>query len=141
MRGILSVFVVAWLNLAMQPCAMALGDRDEHDCARCPPAHDAGQSDHAMHGSHMAAEEAAAVEMPCAIAATDCSLLDELNHDGRVVKLDVNNPADYALVGIAPPIDPELDLRPAENLGWHSGRSPPPSSSVPLNVYYCVYLK
>lgn len=120
---------------------MALGSIEEHDCPRCPPSHEDERSDHAMHGGHMAAEESASGEMPCSNAATDCTLLDELNYDGRTVKLELNDAPNDAPIAIGPPIAFESHLEPVESLGWHSTRSPPPPASVPLNVYYCVYLK
>ncbi|MBT8101306.1 MAG: hypothetical protein KJO82_16235 [Gammaproteobacteria bacterium] len=141
MRSGLGVFVVALLNLVLQPCAMALGNMEEHDCPRCPPSHEDEQSAHAMHGGHMAAEDSASGEMPCSIAATDCSLLDEFNYDGRTVKLELNDAPNDSPIAIGFPIDYESGRRPAEYLGWHSTRSPPPQLSVPLNVFYCVYLK
>ena len=141
MRSILGVFVVAWLNLVLQPCAMALGNMAENDCPRCPPSHEEQKSDHAMHGGRMAAEDAASGGMPCSDAATDCTLLDELNYDGRLVKLELNDAPNDSPIAIAPPFVCEPNLRPAAYHGWHPSRSPPPPSSVPLNVYYCVYLK
>ena len=141
MRSILGVFVVAWLNLVLQPCAMALGNMAENDCPRCPPSHEDQRSEHAMHGSHMAADEAATSNMPCSNAATDCSLLDELNYDGRTVKLELNDPHSDSPIAIGPPLAFESNLKPVEYIGWHSTRSPPPPASVRLNVYYCVYLK
>ena len=37
-RYALSLFVVVWLNTALQPCAMAAGDAGghDHDCPYCP---------------------------------------------------------------------------------------------------------
>ncbi|MBT8098084.1 MAG: hypothetical protein KJP16_13960 [Gammaproteobacteria bacterium] len=141
MRSILGVFVVAWLNLVMQPCAMALGDMEKRDCPGCPPAHQDERSGHAMHGGDKAAEESASGEMPCATAATDCNLLDQLNYDGRTVKLELNDAPNDSPIAIGPPLTFESALKPIEYRGWHSTRSPPPPASVPLNVFYCVYLK
>ena len=141
MRGVLSVFVVAWLNLVMQPCAMALGSMEDHDCPHCPPSHEEGRSGHAGHGSHPTGNESASGEMPCAVAATDCSLVDDFNYDGRTVKLELNDPPNDAQVAIGPSAVFGAEPRPAEDLVRHSTRSPPPPASVPLNVFYCVYLK
>lgn len=141
MRSILGVFVVAWLNLVMQPCAMALGDMQERDCPGCPPAHQDERSGHAMQGGDKAVEESASGEMPCATAATDCNLLYQLNYDGRTVKIDLNDAPNDSPIAIAPPPTFESALKPIEYRGWHSTRSPPPPASVPLNVFYCVYLK
>lgn len=141
MRSILAGFIVAWLNLALQPCAMALGNLEDHDCPRCPPAHEDEQIDHAMHGRHMGAEDSVSVEMPCSIAAADCTILDEFNYDGRTVKLGLNDAPNDSPIAIVSPIFLESNLRLAEHISWHPSRSPPRPVSVPLNVYYCVYLK
>jgi hypothetical protein len=141
MRSILGVFIVAWLNFVLQPCAMAIGNMEEHDCPRCPPSHEEMRADHAMHGRHLAAEETAPHEMPCANTATDCSLLDELNYDGRIVKLELDNAPVDTPIAVAPALISEPHLQHADCHSWHPARSPPPRSSVPLNVYYCVYLK
>lgn len=141
MRNILAVLAVAWLNIVLQPCAMALGDMQEHDCPRCPPSQAAEASDHALHGRHGTAEESASGEMHCALAATDCSLVDELNYDGRIVKLELNDAPNDAPIAIGPPTVFDRGLRPADYSSWHRTRSPPPLAGVPLNVYYCVYLK
>jgi hypothetical protein len=141
MRGILGVFVVAWLNLALQPCAMALGNMEEHDCPRCPPSHQDEHVDHRMHDGHAQAKESASSEMPCSTAATDCSLSDEFNYDGRSVKLELNDAPGDSPIAIAPPFVFESTSRPAKHHSWHPTRSPPPPSSVSLNVYYCVFLK
>lgn len=141
MRGILAIFAVAWLNLLIQPCAMALGTLEDHDCPHCPPSHAESQPDHSMHSGHMAGADTAAAEMPCATVATDCGEPDQLNFDGRSAKLQLNDPPNDTAVAVAPTTLPDAKLRPAAYPGWHGTRSPPPIESVPLNVIYCVYLK
>lgn len=140
-RGVLGMLVIAWLNIAVQPCAMALGSIEDHDCPRCPPSHADEQPEHLMHDQHMAAEDSASSAMPCATPATDCSFLDELNCDGRAVKLEIKDAPSDVSVAVLPAYVSELAIRPAKVRGWHGTRSPPILSSVPLNVYYCVYLK
>ena len=135
------MFAVICLNLVMQPCAMALGDMDDHDCPRCPPSHSDTHTDHGAHGRHLSGHDMAASEMPCATAAADCSLLDELNYDGRMVKLEPKDTPNDCPVAIEPVISFDLLRRPEVSRGWHSGRSPPLAPATPLNVIYCVYLK
>lgn len=140
-RSVLGVFVVVLLNLVVQPCAMALGDMDDHDCPRCPPSHADEHANHAMRGHDMAGHDMASSQMPCATDATNCSLAEELNYDGRVVKLELKDSPNDAPIAIHPAISNAIVQRPARTNGWHSTRSPPPTPSVPLNVSYCVYLK
>lgn len=130
---------VAWLNLVMQPCAMAFGSTN--DCPRCPPSHHDEQTIQVVFGAPMAAGGSSSGEMPCSNAATNCTLLDELNYDGRTAKLDPSDLPDNTPDAIGPPRSLKWDREPAEYLGWHSTRGPPPRSGVPLNIDYCVYLK
>lgn len=145
-RSVLCVFVLVMLNLVAQPCAMALGGMEEHDCPRCPPSHNDEHANHAVRGHDMAghdmvSHDMASRNMPCATDATNCSLAEELNFDGRVVKLELNDPPTDTPVAIHIAIASAVVQRPATTSGWYSTRSPPPIPSVPLNVFYSVYLK
>ena len=73
-RRALGLFVAVWLNLALQPCAMALESMQDNDCPNCPPA-----QAHEHDGMHAGMGH----EMPCASAAADCSFSEDLNYDGR----------------------------------------------------------
>jgi len=131
-RRALGLFVAVWLNLALQPCAMAYQVDDDHDCLKCPPMH---MQEHAgMHGDmdH---------EMPCADSLADCFIDDDLNHDGRGghIKLkDLSNDiplviADYgSLLRFQHPSD---TISPPRHALLHSGAPPP------LYVLHCIYLK
>lgn len=140
-RGVLGMLVIAWLNIAIQPCAMALGSIEDHDCPHCPPSHADEPSEHAVHGQHMAARDSASSAMPCATQATDCGLPDELNFDGRAIKLELKDAPGDVSVAVLPAYGYQPARRPARYHHWHGSRSPPIASSVPLNIYYCVYLK
>ena len=128
-RRALGLFVAVWLNLALQPCAMAYQVEDE-DCPRCPPAqtHEHG----GMHGNmdH---------KMPCAGGLSDCAIGEDLNVDARGDQLKVKDaPGDAAvtshelLVQFPPPMHATRLPRYAS---VYSGAPPP------LHVLYCVYLK
>jgi hypothetical protein len=125
-------FAVVWLNLALQPCAIALEGNEE--CPRCPP-----EMDH--RGSHHGdSDDSANSEAPCATSSFDCTLVDDYNHDrGGYAKLkDAPNNAPVAVV--------DTNLAP-----WHVSRTTSknvdrytfaaPGAAPPLNVLYCVYLK
>lgn len=85
---------LAWLNLAMLPCTMAVADAS--DCPDCPPA---AMDEHAGHGQHARTHEvghhdahAVASDTPadshCGVAEPECCELDELRADDRSQKLD-----------------------------------------------------
>lgn len=131
-RRALGLFAAVWLNLALQPCAMAYELADDPDCPNCPPTQMQSHDD--MHGSidH---------EMPCADGMADCAIVEDLNVDARGDQLKLKDaPADTPLA-IAPhelalpfqqPVDATLRPRYAS---VHAGAPPP------LHVLHCVYLK
>ncbi len=121
--------MVAWLNLALTPCAMAFDavpeteqahghgqqheQQHEHNCPRCPPA---------------------------ATTVVDCVSPDESALDARnsFVKLK-DAPAEQP-VAILPPevLFPVAVVRsPAPDRCYYQTPGNPP----PLNILYCVYLK
>lgn len=123
------------MNLALQPCAMALDATDDHECPHCPPAHTT------QHGEHAPSARLATMdEMPCATSADDCSLVDDLKYDGRNTELKLKDaPGDVPLAIV--PANPQiLATRSSAEIGWFPARSPPPGNHTPLNVLYCVYL-
>jgi hypothetical protein len=130
-RRALGLFVAVWLNLALQPCAMAYQVDDDHDCLKCPPMQ---MQEHA--GMHGDMDD----EMPCADSLDDCFVDEDLNHDGRSgqIKLkDLSSDiplviADYeSLLHFQHPSDTASAPRYAS---LHSGAPPP------LHILYCVYL-
>jgi len=131
-RRALGLFVAVWLNLALQPCAMALESMQDKDCAHCPTAQ--------MH-EHGGMHESMGDEMPCADAATDCSFSEDLNHDGRSGELKLKDAQFDAPVAIAPREFTSfnrspVNFRPRPRYASVHSAAPPP-----LNVLYCVYLK
>ncbi len=74
-----------WLNLALQPCAMAL--EADHDCPHCPPAHEHEMMAHHGHGE-------AKAESPCASMQAQCGELDDVSFDGRTGQLKVKDTAE-----------------------------------------------
>lgn len=136
-RLLLGAFVVAWLNLAVQPCLMAMesapepavasghsthaGHSVEHDCDHCPPA----LSDHAT---------------ACASsAAADCSSIPDYNNDGRNGASKLKDiPTFVAIADSAIPIEitTQTISPPSSNCGvLHY------PSEVPINIRFCVFLK
>ena len=133
-RGVLGTFVIVCLNLALQPCAMAIDGNDDGGCPHCPP------SESQEHQGHHGSPSEMAGGGSCASASGDCSLGDGLNHDSRSVQPKLKDlPAELPLAtfeSFSPvPTARHVDLR-----GVCPTRSPPSNFSPPLNVLYCVYL-
>jgi len=131
-RRALGLFVAVWLNLALQPCAMALESMQGKDCAHCPTA---------QMQKHGGMHENMGDDMPCADAATDCSFSEDLNHDGRSGQLKLKDAQFDAPVAIT---HREFDsfngspanFQPRPRYAIVHAAAPPP-----LNVLHCVYLK
>lgn len=137
---LLGVFVLAWLNLAAQPCLMAMEvapdaivdsvhavhtdhamHAPDHDCDHCPPAI----------GSHAKA---------CvSVAASDCSSAPDYYYDGRngLSKLkDV--PTFVAIAEFAVPV--EFTILTPSPLPLDCAAVDHPGEP-PLNIRFCVFLK
>ena len=117
-RRVLGTFVVAWLAIVLQPCAMAMG-ADSDPCPHCPPAE----------------------TPPCETTITpDCGLDDQLTNESR------SNPSKVKDVPDEPPVAIQPDLIQSAWIDPRARPLPPAShffnpSGPPLNVLYCVYLK
>jgi len=129
-RG-LAVFVVAWLNLVIAPCAMAAAG--EHACAHCPPEAGSAMSDH--HGHAMKE-----VQNPCATIQADCcehaaTTVDNRGADNSAARkaqsdCSVEAPA-YAELQAAPRATARIASDPPEL---------PSYAAPPRHVLNCVYL-
>jgi len=133
-RGLraLGLFVAVWLNLALQPCAMAFEADDDHDCPHCPPAQT--QEHGGMHGNMDN-------KMPCADGLSDCAIVEDLNVDGRGGQFKLKDAPVDTFLAIAPQelAQPFHQLTSAtlhrRHTSVHAGASPP------FYVLNCVYLK
>jgi len=126
---VLAVVVALWLNLAMQPCAMAFGN--DQDCPHCPP-----QQDMQMAGHHGPKTDNAGTD--CETSQSDCSEIDDFSIDGRnsLSKLHAK-PLPVAIVA---PASPMAILNP---IGFSTTAADPPrpvASSTPLHLLNCVFL-
>ncbi len=131
-RRALGLFVAVWLNLALQPCAMALESMQDSDCPNCPPA-----QAHEHDGMHASMGH----EMLCASAAADCSFSEDLNYDGRsdqpkLKDAHIDSPIAISSTEPALPYGNPVDFRPRPRYASVHAGAPPP-----LNVLHCVYLK
>jgi hypothetical protein len=127
---VFGLFVAVWLNLALQPCAMALQAPAESHCPHCPPAkvHEHGMAHAAMERS-----------TPCDDGG-ECSVDDSVSHDVRAGQVKLKHPAVELPAAISAG-DSGLAAhtltgqRLAPEPDYHFAGAPPP-----LHVLYCVYL-
>ena len=128
---VLGMFVVVWLNMALQPCAMAFGS--EQDCPQCPPVH---SREMPSQGSHNKALE----DAPCYADASQCAFSDDYNYDGRNVQIKVKDAPSDVPVAIASAV---VALSLADTVSVSPGPDDPshrPGVPPSLNILYCVYL-
>lgn len=135
-RRVLGVFAVVWLNMALQPCAMAFGGASEADCLHCPPAHAEGGPEHSQHHS----DDADPGNSPCEMGASQCTFVDDFNYDGRILKVKVKDAPGDVPLGIAPGIAEISPAAISPVVPHDCIRSYNPGDPPPLNVLYCVYL-
>lgn len=135
-RRALGLFVLAWLNIALQPCAMAMGGDDSDDCPRCPMSHTGQHNDHSTSAP-------AKVErtMPCASDVDDCNPLETINVDSRTASYKLKDMPSDLPVAMLPSATLLADADYREVRDASSIKYRPPDNSPPLNVLYCVYLK
>lgn len=134
-RRALGMFVVVWLNLALQPCAMAMGGDDDHDCPHCPPSHTQRHEGHEMSSDTMPDHD-----MPCATGAADCTAFGAVNVDARSGDLKLRDAPIDQLDVIVPFAVSIADAGPSRTAVIEPPWPHPPDSTPPLTVLYCVYL-
>ena len=135
-RRTLGLFVVVWLNMALQPCSMAFGGEDDHDCLHCPPTHSEAGSSHSGHE----ADQSNPGKAPCEPDASQCAFLDDFKYDGRTIKVKVEDTPGNLPVGIVSSIGCDAFK---DNLLQHSRigeYSYVPACRTSLTVLYGVYL-
>lgn len=124
------LFVAVWLNLALQPCAMALQAPADTGCPHCPPAE---THDHGM--AHAGMQQ----QSPCDDAG-NCSIDDSVSHDVRTGQVKLKHPAVELPAAIFTP-DSGFATQPltgqclAPERDYHLAGAAPP-----LHVLFCVYL-
>jgi len=135
------MFVVVWLNMALQPCAMAFGDAKEHGCQHCPPAKSSEASSHSAHeDSAHEAQHSDHSSSPCETSAAQCAFLDDFNYDSRTIQVKVKDSPSDVLVGIAPSIGVTSFNLYSPPLSCVGGNSYLPEYPQALNILYCVYV-
>ena len=126
---VLAVVLALWINLAVQPCAMAMGT--DGDCPHCPPS--------AMHDMSMAhGHHDMDVEADCATFGSDCGDVDDFGIDSRGAQAKLKDKAEVPAVSCALPPDPISG--PA---GFSTTAADPPETAAappPTYLLNCVFL-
>jgi hypothetical protein len=131
-RRALGLFVAVWLNLALQPCAMAYQADDDHDCPNCPPMQ---MQEHA--GVHGDIDH----DMPCVDGLADCFIDGDLNHDGRGGQIKLKDLSTDVPLVIADFGSPIRFQHPGNATSQPRYALLHPGAPPPLYVLHCVYLK
>jgi hypothetical protein len=140
--GVFGALLVLCLNLAVLPCAMALGI-DDQACPHRPAAEQSAMGGHHEHGTGHGTEhasDAADQSHPdCMSTAASCCDLGMASVDSRSVQLKIKDGFDddpWAISGIA------STLQPVASYAITVAADPPdpPGTSVPRHVLFCVYL-
>ncbi len=123
-RSALGLVVVAMLNLAFQPCAMAMDMDTDHGCPHCPP--------EMQHAAHEARQDLAEI--------ATCDVVGVYNVDSRTDKPQAKDPCpDVHVLPAAEPPTPAATE--AQRVDGDCGAVPRYSGDPPLNLLYCVFLK
>lgn len=130
-------FVFAlWLNLAVQPCAMAVGIEDS-DCGRCPPSHEDGMA--MLHGKHgKSGDNGDATPEHCISVSTACGDIAVFGVDSRGTQDKLKSKADVVVALPAWPQEPCV----AADRRSSTAADPPDRASPPLPIHLlnCVFL-
>jgi len=129
----MGLFLAVWLNLALQPCAMAATRADRHDCPDCPPA----EMQH--HGVHGVAGTGMAAVKPCADSLADCMVDVDANHDLRSDKLRLDDVKADIPIAFYLPADTTPRRSPV-SMDMPRRHTLPPPGAPPRHVLNCVYL-
>jgi hypothetical protein len=140
-RWALGLFAMVWLNLAVQPCAMAFGIQSAaNGCAHCPPSADHA-ADHHADAPNSRSQHHFAHDGSCVRGATDCSAADNYSLDSRAGQPTCKDSLKQAsapfVIAAAEEISPMQDFI---NNGLVGTDSPPACKSRALNILYCRYL-
>jgi len=146
-RFVSGVVMLAWMNVMLQPCAMAMTSAAEPDAMPAMHMEHGQRSQHVGHEEHTAdraCPQCDATTVPpqeaCdAVLMEDCSSLFDYNNDGRSSD---PKPKDAAtLVALTSPFDKTKFIAAPRSMLARQFDRPTITSGPPLNVRFCVYLK
>ena len=126
---LLGVLAVFWFNLAVAPCAFALGTG--HDCAHCPPQHAGHTSAQHEHNQDMAGTG-------CATMLSDCGDVGAIVNDGRHAQPKLKDRVE--LVPMVPPAFPAAAPAPVFVVATAADPPDPDGTFPSLHLLNCVFL-
>jgi len=128
-RQLLSLLVVCWVSLGLQPCAVA--SVHDAECPHCP-----SEETHAMPNGHD--HSAMAADADCATAVDSCCDLDETIIDSGKSQTSVDDlDGKFIAISLQTTAYPQpLRARLLSNVDPPEYISPP---KVPLHILHCVY--
>jgi hypothetical protein len=147
-RFVLGAFVFAWLNVAAQPCLMAMEMAAEPDRMSIHDGHGGYQAetgsvhgDDAVHDcGHCSTTGTGAHQSSCAgMQAADCTELPDSSIDVRPIKLQLKDIPGMFALSQAPP--PTTSARFTSTVARQACARLKFTDSPPLNLRYCVFLK
>jgi hypothetical protein len=124
------LFVAVWLNLVLQPCAMAFDPPQGRPCPNCPPAHEQAMPAHRSH---------AAAGVHCASLHAGCGDLRGISVDNRGDLPKIKPPGELPALILGDYPEPRVET--IRYLPQPAKPRDGPAAAPPLNVLYCVYLK
>lgn len=129
-RSALGLFAAVWLNLVLQPCAMAFETPRGPVCPNCPPAHEQTMPAHHSH---------AAAGMHCATLHVGCGGLGGVSVDNRGDLPKIKQPGELPALIIGDFPEPRIEA--VRYLPQPVNPRDGPATAPPRNVLFCVYLK
>lgn len=147
-RFVLNAFVFAWLNVAVQPCLMAMEMSTESEVISAHDGHgihqvetDSTHGDVAGHDcGHCSTTGAGAHQGSCAgMQSADCTDLPDSNIEIRPVKFEPKDVPGLFAISQAPP--PTTFTKFTLPVARQSSARLKFTDSPPLNLRYCVFLK
>ena len=140
--GVFGMLLVLCLNLAVLPCAMALGV-DDQACPHSPVAEQGAMDGHYGHGTEHStghASEAADQSHPdCISTASSCCDLAVASVDSRWAQAKVKEGFDDEPWLVSTIFDKPLPVA-SYSIAASVDPPDPPGTSVPRHVLFCVYL-
>jgi hypothetical protein len=136
--GVFGLLLVLCLNLAVLPCAMALGI-DDQACPHSPIAEQGAMDEHYGHGTGHANEAAGQSHPDCLSTGSSCCDLAVASVDSRWAQVKVEEGFDDEPWLVSTIVDKPL---PVASFAISASVDPPdpPGTSVPRHVLFCVYL-
>lgn len=135
-RRVLGVFVVVWLTLAVQSCAMAFDDLNDDDCQLCPLAHSGQVSSQSAHD----AENSDLATSPSENNEDQCTSVDGVDYDSGVARVTIKDVPSDSPDKFAPRVTAGSRKFSSSALPDSNDSSFLPGSTQPLNILHCVYL-